>query len=189
MIEAEEVRGRRSFTTQACCLKKLLMPEFTISDKRHLEAAEGWLGLGSWQEANQELENITPQFLGHPEVLGIRFQIYAKAEKWDYAIEIARAISDVIPDNPFGHFHLAYGLHELERTSEAYDVLIAVVDKFPAEHLIRYNLACYSCRLGRLKEAYQWLEKAINLAGRDDVRQTALDDPDLEELWIQIAEI
>jgi len=64
------------------------MPEFTIIDKRHLEAAEGWLGLGIWQEANEELEHLTPQLRSHPEVLGVRFQIYAKAEKWEYAIEI-----------------------------------------------------------------------------------------------------
>ena len=51
------------------------MPEFTISDRRHLEAAEGWLGLGSWEEAKDELDNITPQLRGHPEVLGVRFQI------------------------------------------------------------------------------------------------------------------
>jgi tetratricopeptide (TPR) repeat protein len=177
------------FTIGPGCLKKLLMLEFTISDKRHLEAAEGWLGLGDWAEANEELENITPQLRGHPQVLGVRFQIYAKAKKWEYAVEIARAISDLLPENPFGHFHLAYSLHELKRTKEAYDVLIAVVDKFPTEHLIRYNLACYACRLGSLREAYQWLEKAVDLAGKEDIRQTALDDPDLEELWFQIAEI
>jgi tetratricopeptide (TPR) repeat protein len=113
----------------------------------------------------------------------------ALAGKWDYAAEIARSISVLLPDNPFGHFHLAFSLHELKRTKEAYDVLIAVVDKFPAEHLIRYNLACYSCRLGRLKEAYQWLEKAIDLAGKEDIRQTALDDSDLEPLWAEIGEI
>jgi tetratricopeptide (TPR) repeat protein len=165
------------------------MIEFSLNDKRHLEAAEGWLGLGNWLEANDELDNITPQFRGRPEVLGVRFQIYASAEKWECAVEIARAISDLIPDNPFGHFHFAFSLHELKRTKEAYDVLIAVVDKFPTEHLIRYNLACYSCRLGDLKEAYQWLEKAIDLAGKEDIRQMALDDTDLEELWVKIAEI
>jgi len=165
------------------------MSEFTISDRHHLDAAPGWLGLGSWEEANDELDNITPQLRGHPEVLGVRFQIYAKAEKWEYAVEVARSISELIPDNPFGHFHLAYSFHELKRTKEAYDVFICVVDKFPTEHLIRYNLACYACRLGNLKEAYRWMEKAIDLAGKEDVRQAALDDPDLEELWIQIAEI
>jgi hypothetical protein len=40
-----------------------------------------------------------------------------------------------------------------------------------------------------LKEAYQWLEKAIDLAGKEDVRETALDDADLEPLWAEIGEI
>lgn len=81
------------------------------------------------------------------------------------------------------------GGRELKRTREAYGVLISVVDKFPDEHLMRYNLACYSCQLGNLKEAYQWLEKAIDLAGKKDIRQTALDDCDLELLWQEIGEI
>jgi hypothetical protein len=53
----------------------------------------------------------------------------------------------------------------------------------------RHNLACYCCRLGNLKEAMQWLEKAIDLAGKKDIRMMALDDPDLEPLWCQISEI
>jgi tetratricopeptide (TPR) repeat protein len=161
----------------------------TTSDKFHIRAAEGWLELGNHIEANEELENITPALRGHPEVLSLRFQIYSKAEKWDYAAEIARAISEMLPDNPYGPFHLAFSLHELKRTKEAYDVLISVVDKFPDEHLMRYNLACYSCQLGDLKEAYQWLEKAIDLTGKKDIRQMALDDKDLEPLWLEIAEI
>lgn len=165
------------------------MAEFTLQDQRHFEAAQGWLGLGSWREANEELENITPQLRAHPEVLGLRFQIYSKAERWKYAAEIARSLTELLPDNPFGPFHLAYSLHELKRTQEAYDVLIAVVDKFPNEHLMRYNLACYSCRLGNMKEAYQWLEKAIDLAGKEDIRQTALEDHDLEPLWAEIGQI
>ena len=35
------------------------MPELDRQDKQHLDAAEGWLGLGNWRDANKELENIT----------------------------------------------------------------------------------------------------------------------------------
>ena len=35
----------------------------------------------------------------------------------------------------------------------------------------------------------QWLEKAIDVAGKKDIRQQALDDPDLKALWAQIGEI
>jgi catabolite regulation protein CreA len=63
-----------------------------------------------------------------------------------------------------------------------------VVSKFcPA--INSYNLACYECQLGNLKDAMQWLEKAIDLAGKKDVRVMALDDPDLEPLKCQIPKI
>jgi predicted Zn-dependent protease len=165
------------------------MPNFEPKDKHHFEAAQGWLELGNWVEANEELESLSFKVKVHPEVLAIRFQIYAKAGKWEYAAEIARSISELLPDNPFGAFHLAYSLHVLKRTREAWNVLIPVVDKFPSEHLIRYNLACYACQLGNRTEAFEWLQKAIDLAGKDDIRMMALEDPDLEPIWIDISEI
>jgi hypothetical protein len=33
-----------------------------------------------------------------------------------------------------------------------------------------------------------WLETAIDLAGKKDIRMMALEDPDLEPLWNQISE-
>jgi hypothetical protein len=48
-------------------------------------AAEGWLELGSPTEANEELEKIAPRLRAHPDVLDIRWQIYAAAERWDAA--------------------------------------------------------------------------------------------------------
>ncbi len=32
-----------------------------FQDHGFLEAAQGWLGLGDWHEANEELERITPE--------------------------------------------------------------------------------------------------------------------------------
>ena len=45
------------------------------------------------------------------------------------------------------------------------------------------------CKCGNLKEAWQRLEKAIDMPGAQDVRAQALDDPDLEPLWKEIGEI
>ncbi len=45
-----------------------------------LETADGWLELGNHVEANVELEKIAPQFRAHPEVLKVRWQIYAAAK-------------------------------------------------------------------------------------------------------------
>ena len=51
------------------------MKDLPLPDQRFLNAAEGWLGLGDHLAANEELENITPQFRAHPLVLEVRYQI------------------------------------------------------------------------------------------------------------------
>ncbi len=165
------------------------MSNLEIHDQRHLEAAVGWLELGNWSEANEELERITPQLRVHPDVLEVRWGIYASARKWDAALDIATALTQLVPDRLEAWTHRSFSLHELKRTKEARENLLPIVDKFPDEYVIRYNLACYECQLGNLKEAYQWLEKAIDLAGKEDIRQMALDDRDLQPLWRDIAEI
>lgn len=159
-----------------------------IQDQRLLEAAEGWLGLDNWHEANEELERITPEMRSHPSVLCLRWQIYAKAKQWEGAYEIARAISEMVPDSSFGFIHMAYSLHEMKRTEEAREVLIPIVHKFE-DYTLFYNLSCYACRLGKTNEAYEWLKIAIDFAGDEEVRLVALKDPDLEPLWANIGKI
>jgi hypothetical protein len=51
---------------------------------------------------------------------------------------------------------------------------------------MRNNLACYACQLGNLKQARDWLQKAIDLANTKEVKLMALSDPDLEPLWKEI---
>jgi tetratricopeptide (TPR) repeat protein len=163
--------------------------ELTRADKRHLDAAEGWVELGNHLEANEELECITPQLRAHPDVLHVRYRVLAAAKKWEMAAEVAQAIAKLVPTDSFGFFHLAYALHELKRTKEARDVLLPIVDKFPDDYLIRFNLACYFCQLGKLKEAWRWLEKAIDLADTKELKLMALNDPDLQPLWAEISQI
>src|SRR5437870_766180 len=124
-----------------------------FSDLRRLEAAQGWVGLGNWREANEELENITPENRAHPEVLCIRWQIYCMAEKWERANEIARVISERMLT------HMACWLHKKKRTEGAWRLLLGVADKFPDNHSMRYNLACYASQLGNFEDARKWLEQ------------------------------
>jgi hypothetical protein len=60
------------------------MQNLELQDRRYLEAAEGWLGLGNFLEANEELECITPQMRAHPDVLCMRWSVYAQEKngKW-----------------------------------------------------------------------------------------------------------
>lgn len=157
-------------------------------DDHHLTAAEGWLELGDWLEANEELERIRPRVRAHPSVLQVRWKVYAKAKKWELALEVARAISEMLPDTSWGFIHYAFSLHELKRTKKAYAVLIPIADQF-SDWVIPYNLACYSCQLGQLKESKEWLEKAIAAAGKTDLRIMALEDADLKPLWKEIGNL
>ena len=66
-------------------------------DSMLLTAAEGWRGLGDINSASAELDNITPELRVHPAVLDVRWQIYAKAKRWDACIEIARTLTELVP--------------------------------------------------------------------------------------------
>ena len=162
---------------------KILAPP----DSHHLNAAQGWLGLGDWVSANQELEQISPEYFGDFAVLQTRFQVYAAAKQWAMAVGIARALTAVDPGCAFGWIDWAYALYEQGRIQDARAILLSVADKFPNEYLIHYSLACYTCQLGDLKEALQWLEKAVSHADAKEVTQMVLDNPDLQPLWDQIS--
>jgi tetratricopeptide (TPR) repeat protein len=162
------------------------MIEIEGPDKWRRNAAEGWIELGNHLEAARELENVSPQLRDHPDILVLRVRISLAARNWEEAAQIAHTLTQVAPEMFFGWIHRGYALHEMKRTREACDLLLSVVENFP-DWLIRYNLACYACQLGMLKEALEWLEKARNLAQSNEVNLMALEDPDLKPIWKDIS--
>jgi tetratricopeptide (TPR) repeat protein len=151
-------------------------------DRMHLNAAEGWLGLGNHVEANEDLEKITPAMRSHPDVLEVRYEIYASAKRWDACLDIAEAIVKLAPESSFGWIRRSFALHELKKTKEALEKLLPVADRFPKLWLVPYNLACYCAQLGRLDECQEWFKKAM-VIDEQTVKRAAIDDPDLEPLW------
>jgi Flp pilus assembly protein TadD len=158
-------------------------------DSFYVQAAQGWLELGSPAEAEAELAKVTPQWLSHPDAQKVRWGICASAKKWEEALEIAAALVALEPNDPLGWIHRSYALHELKRTAEARDHLLQVVERFPASSTIRYNLACYECRAGRMDEARKWLQEAFRLGDSAHMKSRALEDPDLAPLRPAIQEL
>jgi len=158
-------------------------------DSFHLSAAVGWLELDNCEEAHAELDKITLDSRGHPDVLEVRWQIYAKAEDWEEAMEAAREMTRQTPDLPFGWIHLAYSLHELRRTREAYGTLKPIIERFPDEWMMRYNMACYACQMGNLGEARRLLELACERGDKKEIVRMVRIDPDLEALWSEFGKI
>jgi tetratricopeptide (TPR) repeat protein len=158
------------------------MTELTSPDLIHLNAAEGWLGLGDWASANEELDQITPEMRAHPDVLEVRWQVYAAAKRWEQCVEIAEATIKLVPNSAQAWIHRSFALHELGRPGAAFDYLLPAAKLFPKEWLIPYNLACYCAQIGRLDECEGWFKKAMAM-DEDSVKRAALDDPDLKPLW------
>jgi len=152
-------------------------------DAHFLRAAEGWIELGNHLEAFEELERITPQWRAHPDVLKLRWEIYAKAKHWFAAINVASGLVSLLPNEVNGWIHRSFALHELKRTGEARDLLLQAIAKFPKDATISYNLACYECQLSNLPQGRKWLEKAFALDPSRELKLNFLSDPDLEPLW------
>jgi tetratricopeptide (TPR) repeat protein len=155
-----------------------------IDDARHLNAAVGWLGLGDLVSANEELDEITPEARAHPAVLNMRYQIYAKAKKWDMAAEVALGLTRMLPDDPAVWVYYAYAVRRKTGTGimQAKEILLEVEPKFPREHVIPFNICCYYSQLHQFEDAQRWLKKEMAITP-DKVKRMAIEDEDLKPLW------
>ncbi len=158
-------------------------------DRFHLNAASGWLGLGDLDSAEAELHHISPTLRDHPEVLSTRCDIYFAAEKWNELLPVAERLLRQLPKLDQVWINRSYALHELKQTQAAFDQLLPAARKFPKQWLIRYNLACYCSQLGRLKAAMKWLQAAMVLADKKEIKAMALHDPDFKPLRKEIRAI
>ena len=157
-------------------------------DSHHLSSAQGWLGLGNWREARDDVQRIDPEQRAHPDVLEVTREIFSLAGKWDMAAETAGAVVTLKPQEPQSWIALAYAVRRKPGGGlEAAKKILAKAQKdFPKEPLIAYNLACYECQLGNQAAATQWLQNALATGHARQIRSMALDDRDLEPLWPQI---
>ena len=57
------------------------MRAFESPDIDHLRSAIGWLELGNYLEADAELDEIAPRLRAHPDVLKVRWRVYANAKR------------------------------------------------------------------------------------------------------------
>lgn len=162
------------------------MADLEPPDLHHLKAAHGWTELGNPTEALAELARIGPEHAEHVDVLEAHWHIRALRKDWAQAVEIAQLVLTRYPDEALGWIHLAYALHELGRTGEAYTALLGVEPEFRPHRTILYNLACYACVLGRRDEARRWFKRALQTGEADELRRVALRDRDLEGLWPEV---
>ena len=158
-------------------------------DQLRLDAASGWIGLGDLASARDELAQISTEAKNHPAVILVQGEYHFAAKEWEALLPLAEQMLGKFPEQDVLWINRSYALHELKRTQEALDVLLPAAEKFPKHWLVRYNLACYCAQLGRLPESLEWLNRAIALADKAEIKTMALADPDLKPLRNEIREL
>ena len=148
---------------------------------RHLEACSGYITLGMYEDAWNELESLPPEHRANVDVIELRLEIYQALGKWESARVLAESIAKQDPENPNWWIAWAYSLRREKSIQEAREVLQEAVLHHPGVALIQYNLACYACVLGEVKEAHRLLATAFALD--DTLKKIALDDPDLDNIF------
>jgi tetratricopeptide (TPR) repeat protein len=164
------------------------MQDLKPPETHFLNAAEGWLGLSNLAEAKVELARIGAARQCHPDVLEVRWHICHEEGHWDEALQIARQLLHAAPDRSSGWLHQAYALRRVADGGirQAWNALLPAFDKFPKEPIICYNLSCYACQMKQLEAAWVWLKRATVMAGKQNIKEMALRDSDLEPLWEEI---
>jgi len=154
-----------------------------------IRAAVGWLELGLPEQALAELEEVRPAVREHPDLLEIRWLIYSKQADWTCAAETSARLIQVAPERASSWLHHAYAIRRMPGGSlaAAFEILSSVADRFPAEVVLSYNMACYTCQLGRAgAESIAWIERAIKAGQPREVIEMALADSDLAPLRSEI---
>ena len=162
-----------------------------MPDAHYWSAAIGWLELGNLAEARAELGHISPAGRNHPDVLEVRWLVCAEQQRWEEALEAARALLAVAPKRSSAWLHQAYALRRVPQGSLqlAWDALLPAYEKFPKESTIPYNLACYACQMDQLDTARTWFKRALAIGGKERIQTMALADTDLKPLWGEIKEL
>ncbi len=169
------------------------LPPLEPSDRAHLQAALGWLELGNLGEAECELRQVEARLRRHPCVLQVRWRFHSQAGHWRTCLRLGKTLTQLAPERRFGWLHYAVALHKLDRTAEAREVIISVLNKFECNTTFPYYLALFSAKLGELDDARSWLEKAFacakDKAESDKLKLRAWAEPELRQLWDVIGQI
>ncbi|MDP9292706.1 MAG: tetratricopeptide repeat protein [Verrucomicrobiota bacterium] len=143
-------------------------------------AAQGYCELGLYEEGLSEIDGIEPHLRNRPEILEVRLLILMRAKRWVEALDISNQLCVTEPQSTAGFVHAAFCLHELGRTGEAIDVLLAGPPALREEPTVFYNLACYEAALGRREEAVENLRRSFKMDKK--FREFAKADPDLDPI-------
>jgi len=152
--------------------------------ERRIVAAQGYVELGLFDEAVEELSPLPAQAHERVDVIEITLLSLMGRQQWAAALALASRLCSQEPAEPGGFIHAAFCLHELGKTDEAVDVLSRGPVSLRTKPVYYYNMGCYHARLGHLEKSLAYLERAFEMDG--ELRLHAKRDHDLDCLRAQL---
>jgi tetratricopeptide (TPR) repeat protein len=147
---------------------------------KRLNAAIGYLNLGMPDDAWNELEDIEAKDRARPEVLKLRVEVCRALESWETMAEVSNQLRKIEPDEVGHPLNMSHAVRRFKGEAEAADILSLALRRYYDDALVRYNLACYWCVIGRIEEAREMLETAFKKD--QSLRELAETDEDLAAL-------
>lgn len=178
MEQSEPIFARANIDWGNRWVRPFLINFYLVMD---LDSALGYLSLGMFEDAWEELESLSPELRAADEVLELRLEIYQQLQKWESARVLAESLTKRSPENPGWWLAWSYALRREKSVEAAQRVLREASEVHPDVALIAYNLACYACVLGDLAETRTLLKIAFGMD--PELRKTAIDDPDLDRIY------
>ena len=154
---------------------------------RHLSAAEGYAELGMYAEAHRELDLADQHSEFRLDVAKQKLNLYIAEERWTDAAIYGEIMTEFDPDEPSHFMKYATALHGLGKTDTAIYALSLAPSKAERDPNYQFRLATYELEAGFCEEALYHLENAIAL--NPELKQTALLDPDLADLVLEVPPI
>lgn len=151
-----------------------------MSIERSLLAAQGYIELEMPVEALAELDALGPEHQNCEEVLQLRLFVVMRGRLWEPALDVCARLRSTYPECSTGYIHGAFCLHEMGRTAEAKQILLAGPPSLTQEATYHYNLGCYDAVLGNREEAQSHLRTSFQLDKK--FREIAKHDPDLKSV-------
>lgn len=148
--------------------------------QRRLSHARGYLELGMVAEAAAELAQITGPDADSTEALKLKIAVQHEQGDWSGVRDLARELVRREAADAAVWVTLAYATRRADSLVAAEIILIKAEKAHPEEPTIQFNLGCYACQRGDLKEARRRVARAIELDPK--FQEIAATDPDLAPL-------
>lgn len=131
--------------------------------KRRMSHVQGYLALGMVAEAAEELDRITGPEGRTPEVLALRLAVLHEQQRWPELRDVASELVKYTPQESGLWITWAYATRRADSLAAAENILSEAERLHPTEPTIQFNLGCYACQRGDLKNARLRVEHAIAL--------------------------